>query len=223
MHYLFLILTVLFCFGFVAIAEPRKSSGLQLLLSFSGAFLLALTIFDLFPEVYAASEPKSIGVFIILGILLQIILELFSKGAEHGHVHWDFENTAFPWMLFISLCIHSFMEGIPLIDSSPILYGILIHKIPIAIILSMFLLNSKLKTSYAIGFILVFSMMTPLGSLLSSQLEVINQYRPQITAIVIGILLHISTVILLESSKEHVFNIRKLGVICLGFIVAYFI
>ncbi len=223
MRYLFLILTVLFCFGFVAIAEPRKSSGLQHLLSFSGAFLLALTIFDLFPEVYSSTDPKSIGIFIVLGILLQIVLELFSKGAEHGHIHWQDENTAFPWMLFVSLSIHSFMEGLPLIDSSPILFGILIHKIPIAIILSMFLLNSQLKTSYAIGFILVFSLMTPLGSLLSSQLEIINQFRPQITAVVIGILLHISTVILFESSKEHVFNIRKLGVICLGFLIAYFI
>ncbi len=223
MRYLFLILSVLFCFGFVAIAEPRKSAGLQLLLSFSGAFLLALTIFDLFPEVYSAPEPESIGIFIMIGILLQIVLELFSKGAEHGHVHWDNDNTAFPWMLFISLCIHSFMEGLPLTDSSPILYGILIHKVPIAIILSMFLLNSNLRMSYAVGFILVFSLMTPLGSLLSSQLEIINEYRPQITAIVIGILLHISTVILFETSKEHVFNIRKLGVICLGFLVAYFI
>lgn len=159
----------------------------------------------------------------MIGILLQIVLELFSKGAEHGHVHWDNDNTAFPWMLFISLCIHSFMEGLPLTDSSPILYGILIHKVPIAIILSMFLLNSNLRMSYAVGFILVFSLMTPLGSLLSSQLEIINEYRPQITAIVIGILLHISTVILFETSKEHVFNIRKLGVICLGFLVAYFI
>ncbi len=223
MRYLFLILTVLFCFGFVAIAEPRKSSGLQHLLSFSGAFLLALTIFDLFPEVYSSTDPKSIGIFIVLGILLQIVLELFSKGAEHGHMHWQDENTTFPWMLFVSLSIHSFMEGLPLIDSSPILFGILIHKIPIAIILSMFLLNSQLKTSYAIGFILVFSLMTPLGSLLSSQLDIINQFRPQITAVVIGILLHISTVILFESSKEHVFNIRKLGVICLGFLIAYFI
>ncbi len=223
MRYLFLILTVLFCFGFVAIAEPRKSSGLQHLLSFSGAFLLALTIFDLFPEVYSSTDPTYIGIFIVLGILLQIVLELFSKGAEHGHIHWQDENTAFPWMLFVSLSIHSFMEGLPLIDSSPILFGILIHKIPIAIILSMFLLNSQLKTSYAIGFILVFSLMTPLGSLLSSQLDIINQFRPQITAVVIGILLHISTVILFESSKEHVFNIRKLGVICLGFLIAYFI
>src|SRR5690606_32121841 len=30
---------------------------------------------------------KKIGLFIMLGIVFQIILEYFSKGAEHGHVH----------------------------------------------------------------------------------------------------------------------------------------
>ena len=223
MHYVFLILTVLFSFGFVAIAEPRKSLGLQLLLSFSGAFLLALTIFHLLPEVYSSSTTGSIGIYIMLGILLQITLEFFSKGAEHGHIHLDQEKTSFPWSLFASLCIHSLMEGLPLTDSSPILFGILIHKIPIAIILSMFLLNSKLSRSSAVFFILVFSLMTPLGSFLGNHWEFVKTYRPQVTALVIGILLHISTVILFESSKEHVFNIRKLGAICLGILVAYFI
>jgi zinc transporter ZupT len=223
MHYVFLILTVLFSFGFVAIAEPKKSLGLQLLLSFSGAFLLALTIFHLFPEVYSSAEMGSIGIFIMLGILLQIILEFFSKGAEHGHIHWDQKRTSFPWMLFISLCIHSFMEGLPLSDSSPIYYGILIHKIPIAIILSMFLINSKMSRLSTVFFILFFSLMTPLGSFLGAHIEFITTFKPQITAVVIGILLHISTVILFESSKEHVFNMRKLGAICLGILVAYLI
>ncbi len=223
MHYIFLILTVLFSFGFVAIAEPRKSLGLQLLLSFSGAFLLALTIFHLLPEVYSPASKGSIGIYIMLGILLQIILELFSKGAEHGHIHGDPQKTNFPWLLFLSLCLHAFMEGLPLSDSSPILYGILIHKIPIAIILSMFLINSKLSRIATIVFILVFSFMTPLGSYLGTHLEFMKTYRPQITALVIGILLHISTVILFETSKEHVFNMRKLGAICLGIIVAFFI
>ncbi len=223
MRYLFLILAVLLSFGFVAIVKPKKTLGLQLLLAFSGAFLLALTIFDLLPEAYNASDPRSMGIFIMIGILLQIFLEFFSKGAEHGHVHWDDQKKVFPWLLFISLCIHSFMEGLPLTSTNPILYGILIHKIPIALILSMFLLNSNLKTSSAVVFILIFSLMTPFGSFLANHMEFITTYKAPITAIVIGILLHISSVILFESSQGHTFNLRKLIVIFLGIVMAYFI
>ena len=223
MQYLFLVLSVLFSFGFVAIVEPKKTLGLQLLLAFSGAFLLALTIFDLLPEAYTASDPRSMGIFIMIGILLQIFLEFFSKGAEHGHMHWNGQKKEFPWLLFVSLCIHSFMEGLPLTSANPIFYGILIHKIPIALILSMFLLNSTLKTSHTIFFILIFSLMTPFGSYLANHMEFITTYKAPITAIVIGILLHISSVILFESSQGHTFNLRKLIVIFLGIVTAYFI
>jgi len=223
MQYLLLILTVLLSFGFVVIVKPKKMLGLQLLLAFSGAFLLALTIFDLLPEAYNASDPRSMGIYIMIGMLLQIFLEFFSKGAEHGHIHWNDQKMGFPWLLFLSLCIHSFMEGLPLTSANPILYGILIHKIPIALILSMFLLNSKMKTSSGVIFIIIFSLMTPLGSYLANHMEFIATYKAPITAIVIGILLHISSVILFESSQGHTFNLRKLIVIILGIVMAYFI
>lgn len=222
MSYLLLILTVVLSFGFVAITKPKKLLGLRLLLAFSGAFLLALTIFDLLPEVYDSSDPREMGVFIMAGILIQIFLEFFSKGAEHGHMHWDEQKEVFPWVLFISLSIHAFMEGLPLTDANPILYGILVHKIPIALILSSFLLNSQKNKITAFVFILLFSLMTPFGSLLATHLEFLILYKARITAVVIGILLHISTVILFESSQGHTFNLRKLIVIFLGIVMAYF-
>lgn len=193
------------------------------MLAFSGAFLLALTIFELLPEVYQATDTKTIGVFIMLGILLQIFLEFFSKGAEHGHIHLEVQNKQFPWLLFISLCIHALLEGIPVHDNNPILFGILVHKIPIALILSIFLLTSKIATYKAILFITLFSLMTPLGSLVAENLEFVLHYKTPITALVIGVFFHISTVILFESSQGHTFNLRKLLVIILGISFAYFI
>ena len=192
-----------------------------MLLAFSGAFLLALTIFELFPSVYEHSDSKTIGVFIMLGILLQIFLEFFSKGAEHGHVHHDIETTNFPWLLFISLSIHSLLEGFPIEHHHNIIFGILTHKIPIAIILSIFLLNSKIKLVNAIFFILFFSLMTPLGSFIAANFEMSTSNFTAITALVIGVFLHISTVILFESSEGHKFNLRKLVVIILGIVIAY--
>lgn len=223
MTYLLPILGVLLSFVFVFFAKPKRQENFKLLLAFSGAFLLALTIFELFPSVYENSDAKTVGIFVLLGILLQIFLEFFSKGAEHGHVHLDKEKSNFPWLLFFSLSVHAFLEGFPIEKHDTIIYGILIHKIPIAIILSIFLLESKVKLVNAVFFILLFSLMTPLGSYVATNFEFINDYYVPITALVIGVFLHISTVILFESSEGHKFNLRKLLVIIVAIIIAYFL
>jgi len=223
MIYILPILSVLLSFVFVFYAKPENKEGFKLLLAFSGAFLLALTIFELFPEAYVGTDSKTVGIFIMSGILLQILLEIFSKGAEHGHVHLDREKTNFPWALFISLCIHSFLEGLPIANNNVIIYGILVHKVPIAIILSIFLLHSQIKLGKAILFILLFSLMTPLGTYFSNNFVMAEKYHAAAMALVIGVFLHISTVILFESNEGHKFNMRKLLVIVLGVIVAYFV
>ncbi|MDP5061402.1 ZIP family metal transporter [Maribacter spongiicola] len=223
MIYILPILGVLISFLFVVITKPQKNESFKLLLAFSGAFLLALTIFEMLPEVYSSLEPKSIGVFIMLGILFQIFLEFFSKGAEHGHVHISKDSQTFPWLLFISLCIHSLLEGLPIGTNDTIIYGILIHKIPIAIILSIFLLGSNIKPLYAGLFMVLFSIMTPLGTYLAHTIELVSTYGIYLNALVIGVFLHISTVILFESSEGHKFNLRKLLVIILGITIAYFL
>src|SRR6056300_35046 len=112
MHsYLFPLLAVIIGIGIALLTKKQNTLYTKLLLPFSGAFLLALTLFDLLPEVYEHLEAKQTGLFIMCGILMQIILEFFSKGAEHGHVHIHIHNKVFPWALFLSLCIHSIMEG----------------------------------------------------------------------------------------------------------------
>lgn len=223
MIYILPVLGVLLSFLFVVITKPQKNEYFKLLLAFSGAFLLALTIFEMLPDVYAHPNPKTIGIFIMMGILFQIFLEFFSKGAEHGHVHISKDNRAFPWLLFISLCIHSLLEGLPIGTNNTIIYGILIHKIPIAIILSIFLLGSKIKPINAVFFMVLFSIMTPLGTLLANSVDILATYTSYIHALVIGVFLHISTVILFESSEGHKFNLGKLLVIIIGVIIAYFL
>ncbi|TXE19618.1 ZIP family metal transporter [Psychroserpens burtonensis] len=205
------------------ITKKDKLSYTKLLLSFSGAFLLALTLFDLLPEVYHHLEAKTTGLFIMGGILLQIILEFFSKGAEHGHVHIHKDETAFPWMLFISLCLHSFLEGFPIHEHNDMVYGVLIHKIPIAALISAFLLQSSFSKIQIISFLVVFTIMTPLGTFISNASEISTDYLTMINAIVIGIFFHISTTILFESGEGHKFNLSKLIAIILGVGIAYII
>jgi hypothetical protein len=65
--------------------------------------------------------------------------------------------------------------------------------------------------------------MTPLGTYLSENFTFFTTYFYEISAIVIGIFLHISTTILFESNEGHKFNIVKLSTIVLAVIIAYFI
>ncbi|MCC4229163.1 ZIP family metal transporter [Zunongwangia profunda] len=215
------LLAVLIGYLIAKFLKPSSSSTFKLLLSFSGAYLLSVTVFELLPEVYEHSG-KEIGVFILLGLLFQIILEFISKGLEHGHMHHNPNTQQFPLMLLVSLGIHSLLEGFPLNESSHLLYGVAIHKIPVSAILSIFLFNSKIGNIKAFLFLLLFALMTPLGSWLKLQFEFIQTYAAYLNAIVIGVFLHISTTILFEASKNHKFNASKLGVIILGIILAYF-
>lgn len=223
MVYILPILAVVASFIFVYLVKPKSQGNIKLLLAFSGAFLLAISFFELLPEVYETADSKTIAVFILIGILFQVFLEFFSKGAEHGHMHVNLKANSFPVVLFLSLSLHALIEGIPISDDNNILYGILVHKIPVAIILSIFLISSKLNIGLSALFIILFSLMTPLGSFLSVKSNFVMEYSAQLTAIAIGIFFHISTVVLFESSQGHSFNLRKLLVIILGIGIAYFL
>ena len=207
----------------VLVLKQKRSLFTKLLLSFSGAFLLALTLFDLLPEVYIHVEAKKAGLFIMFGILLQIVLEFFSKGAEHGHIHINENSTHFPWLLFISLCIHSFLEGFPIHQHNDMVYGVLIHKIPIAALITSFLVQSNYSKKQIAGFLIFFALMTPLGTFVSNNASISNDNIYLINAVVIGIFFHISTVILFESSEGHKFNLSKLLAIFFGVAIAYMI
>lgn len=220
--YLLPILAVAFGFAFVAIFNPSIKKNLKLLLAFSGAFLLSITVFELIPTIYDGTNVKTVGLFIMLGILLQIFLEFFSKGAEHGHVHVRHNENIFPWVLFISLSIHAILEGFPINTNDNLLYGIIIHKIPVAIILTSFFFASNLSNLKTVLFLLLFAFMTPLGSYLSEYAPIFKNYETEFSALVVGIFLHISTTILFESDKAHKFNVSKLIVIVAAVAIAYF-
>jgi zinc transporter ZupT len=222
MNYLLPLFSVLIGYIIALFLKPKNKTNLKLLLAFSGSFLLSLTVMHLLPDVYTTDNPN-IGLFIMAGILFQIILEFFSKGAEHGHVHGHEKMEQMPWLLFISLCIHAFLEGFPVSHHHNLAVGIAIHHLPIAIILTTFFINSSLNKKAIFAFMITFAIMTPLGTILSDYLPTLNNYYTEITAIVIGILFHISSTIIFESSEGHKFNIAKVSMILFGIVLAYFI
>lgn len=222
MNYLLLFLAVAIGYFVALFLKKKEMRNMEVFLAFSGSFLLSITVFELLPEVFE-TPSKNIGVYIMLGILLQIFLEFFSKGAEHGHVHLHSENKHFPWILFISLSIHAFMEGFPISEENNLLVAIIIHKIPVAIILSFFFIIAGYQKSTTLLFLFFFAIMTPLGSFISTHYNIVHQFETQITAMVIGIFLHVSTTILFESSKNHKFNLSKMTAVIAAVIIAYLI
>lgn len=166
---------------------------------------------------------KKIGLFIMLGIVFQIILEYFSKGAEHGHVHIHEKMTSMPWLLFGSLCLHALFEGMPVSQHTHLAWAIAIHHFPIAIILTLFFLQAQLNKKFIFMFMTVFAFMTPLGTYLSANLSFLTAYYVPISAFVVGILFHISSTIIFESSEGHKFNLAKLLAIILGIALGFFV
>jgi hypothetical protein len=203
---------------------PRiKGQFIGLFLSFSGAFLLALTFFELLPEVYEHIPARTGSLWILSGLLLQILLEFFSKGIEHGH---RIPTAASPNLLISlgwSLCLHSLLEGFPLVTGEHILWGVAIHKVPVALILSYTLLKSELSPIWRYGLLLLFTISTPLGTYLAQSQQWFQRFQWELIGVSSGIFLHVSTVILFESSKGHQFNLKKIATIAIGIAVAYFL
>ena len=66
--------------------SPSNKTALKLLLSFSGAYLFGVTVIHLIPETFSSADHMA-GAFVMLGFFIQLILEQFTSGVEHGHIH----------------------------------------------------------------------------------------------------------------------------------------
>lgn len=218
--------------GMLFFLFPWNSNKLKLLLSLSGAYLFAITVLHLIPEIYSTGDHL-IGIYLLAGFFLQLILDYFSEGIEHGHIHVHHHHgkAIVPFTMLLSLCIHAFFEGMPVggthneHTSDMLVFGIVIHNIPIALALMTLLSQTGIAKSKSILLLSIFAIMTPLGMLLSAYLSHtqtidLSSYYQKIMAVVIGIFLHISTTILFESSENHRFNLQKFGVIILGTLMA---
>lgn len=229
--YLYLFLSVVIGAFIVEIFKPKKSKNIQLLLTFSGAYLLAISVIHLIPELFSSSitehnhvkhnHTENMGIFILLGFLIQILLEYFSKGIEHGHFH---KRNVIPFSILISLCLHAILEGIPLGGNlsahNALLTGIVLHKVPVAVVLMTFFIQSGMKKYNAYILLFLFAIMAPLGAYAGNLFSSIANYQSQIMAIVIGIFLHISTTILFESTDGHKLSLQKIITVIIGSILA---
>lgn len=212
------------------IIQTHKTEQLKLFLAFSGAFLFSITAISIIPEVYSHETQWNVGYFILAGFFLQIVIDIFSHGVEHGHLHHH-ESDKTPYGIFIALSLHAFLEGMAAGSNlfsdhiqSSFIFGIALHEIPAAFALITLLKASNVKKKYLYTWLVVYALMTILGSL-SSGLAInvfpnIEEYMVYLVALVIGVFLHISTTILFENTDNHKFSRFKLIAIAIGVVIA---
>jgi zinc and cadmium transporter len=238
---LLLFLPVFGC-GLLVFRVVIKDHQLKLILAFSAAYLLALTFLHLMPEVFEQGNHDA-GMFILIGFFIQLFIDYFSTGIEHGHIHIHKEDkNKIPLTIIFGLYVHSFLEGLPIAElmnqgsitdsllnfKNSMILGLTLHNIPIAIAFVTLLKQLEIKKNQSVLFLLLFSLMAPLGVIANELMQYagvsnINYIIHISLGIVIGIFLHISTTIMFESSSNHKYNFAKMSSILLGATLAYLI
>lgn len=194
----------------------------QAILVLSAGFLLAICLFEIFPSIFH-EHSHTTGFYVLIGVIIQIILESLTKGVEHGHMHFK-QLKSIPIPLILGLFVHAFLEGIPTNHAHEhhkvMLWAISIHNLPIAMMLSSQLFNSQLSNKQSWFIIILFSLMSPIGNLFGTIIPV--EYFTISSAIVAGIFLHISSLIIFESNENHKLNFQKLLYVIIGVTLAWF-
>ncbi len=196
------------------------SQYVKILLSFSGAYLFAITVLQLIPQAYAAGGYYT-GLWVLVGFGIQIVLEQITGGVEHGHSHNTSTLSKFPLGMYIGLILHAFLEGMPLgsISSWVLLGGIALHHLPAGFVLASMLAGYKLSNPKILIYSAIFAIVSPLGMYLGlgfSHSLYFQSISPIITAVVIGVFLHIATTILFESGSGHHYKLNKAVAILSG-------
>ena len=245
LNFTLLFLTAMIAGGLAYFIPSWEERYFKLVLVFAGSYLFAITVLHILPELFVESgNATRMGLYILLGFFIQQILALLSTGVEHGHIHHPSHHHATNvgvWTIMIGLFMHAFLEGTLLGNeagltahyhdhedhshhhhhsSGNLLFGILLHKGPEAFAL-VAVLMSALKKRWIFVLLLIFSLASPLGMLLSNYLyeskvlggETLNVFY----GIVAGGFLHISTTIFFESSPDHRFYLNKVLVSMLAF------
>lgn len=241
---IYLFLGVLLTGSITLAFRKRIQPLLKSITTIGVAFVLGLLCLHILPEVFHQETSIRIGAFVLIGFIIQLFLELLSKGIEHGHVHHDNHNhnhgqstflksnTKFIALL-IGLSIHSLIEGIPLSgdfsevghhhhghEHTPItndftwvfFWSIIAHKLPVAIVLSLFMLDNHFTKVKFFIYLSIFALMTPLGGIIGHYANDAGWLSIQnyLLAITSGMLLHITTLLIFEdyhSNKDKLINL----------------
>jgi zinc and cadmium transporter len=160
---------------------PLRSGAARLLtfLAFAAGIMLGAAFFHMLPEAFHGGGFSSFT-WVPVGFVFLFLLERFvlvhaceepPDCAEHAH------NPALGLTAFLGLAVHTLFDGVAL--GSSILEGvgltafiaITAHKIPSSLSLASILKSEGRRTATILLYVLLFSMMVPLGAVLAIGLD----------------------------------------------------
>lgn len=189
---------LLFAITFAGGGLPLWINGLSekntnYLLAFSGSFLLSITLLHLLPETFAEIGNRA-GLFLLAGFFVQLLIQRFTHGVEHGHTHVHVAAAhgeahqhdhhhhhhhhhglhRIPlYSIILGLSVHAFMEGLPLgfhyrlaATQSSLYLAVGAHKLPEAMLLTSLMIGVRGKKP-ALLLLIFFSLITPLAATLA--------------------------------------------------------
>ncbi|MFD1467833.1 zinc/iron permease [Hymenobacter caeli] len=231
---IFVLLGTVLAAGWAAGRVPAAlgQAALVPLLAFSGAYLFTLTVTHLLPEAWqlVPGQGPRVGYWVLAGFFGQVLLEVFSQGVEHGHVHPAGARAGrVPLLLLAALAVHSFLEGSILVPAAggaigsayyAVVAGVALHHIPAAFALATLLHQRPGPARAAWPGLLLFALAGPAGILSSNYLVLHERLGAGAYAALLGLVagnfLHVSTTILFENSPGHRLNWAKLGATAVG-------
>ncbi len=230
-NFILLFLTAFISGMLVFFAPNFRDKYFKMVLVFAGSYLFSITILHIIPELFDSGYSSSrMGLYILVGFLLQQLLEFWSSGVEHGHIHkHESETSKGVFTLMLGLFIHAFLEGTLLSHGSMItgdgfesghihnnntvLMGIILHKGPAAFALAA-VLSASLSKKWTMILLMIFALASPMGMLSSAFFFEQGFLQKEGVGILYGLVtggfLHISTTIFFESSPHHQFQMNKL-------------
>ena len=226
LHYNLLLLIITLAGGSIPFwVKKTDEKRMHYLLAFSGSFLLSITFLHLLPETFT-DIPGKAGYLLLAGFFVQLIIQKFTHGAEHGHTHLDEHHIPLTSIL-LGLSLHAFMEGLPLgfiyhiKATTPSLYfAVAAHKLPEAMLVTSLVLHTRGRRS-AIIMLFLFALITPVASAVAGfageHYSAIRSGIMLFIPVVAGSFIHIATTIFFESgTKQHAMNSRKTIAILAG-------
>ena len=232
-----ILIALVYIGGLLGDRISRSVRVFKAFLSFSGAYLLSISVMHLLPSALEATDNPSwqVGAFILCGFVLQHFLEGMSGGIEHGHDKQPIQKGVYS--LVFGLCIHAGIEGIGVWyvgDEGRVFLwfffiGLALHKAPVGLVFTVALRRAGLRGMGILFPLTLFALSSPVGMgvgyLLSQEGGAYTEYFYILFAMISGMFLHISTRMFLESAPEHAQDfwgyVCILGGIALAFLSEY--
>ena len=199
--------------GLFPLVRSWSKDNIRLIVSFGVGVLFGSCFFHMLPEI---TQPlgSSVGIPILIGFFIIYILEKFIMVHSCEEDVCDVHTIGLS--AFLGISFHSLIEGMSMgagflvKDIGLIIFlAIIVHKFPSALSLTGILIHGGYKKANIIKLVLIFSLTTPIGALIS--FFILKNLHENILAWAIGIssgtFLYIASSDLLPFVHQH--NPRK--------------